>query len=47
VAKLREKRKDVGVEKVFSGLGFREDENREECQLGVVGEYEPSMEKRC
>jgi len=24
-----------------------EEENREECQLRVVGEYEPSIEKRC
>jgi hypothetical protein len=47
VANLHEKRKDVVVERVFSGLGFWEDENREECQLGVVGEHEPSMEKRC
>ena len=47
VARLCEERKDVAVDKVFSGLGFWEDENREECQLGVVGEHEPSMEKRC
>ena len=31
VARLCEERKDVVVEKVFSGLGFWEDENREEC----------------
>ena len=31
VARLCEERKDVAVEKVFSGLGFWEDENREEC----------------